>query len=215
MRVCTHVCRDGVRHPLPDQDLAVKLLEDLHEVVMPLRNEFSLKYDALGELVGTGRVQGCCRRYSRFTSGRRTKVRLIFVRLRRRETEYVEFKDMNSCVATLLHEMAHIRVPNHGELFAKLLRDLYSKAASMGIFDCNITPQLSLPCPWEKQLYFRGGCIEDAELEQMVKDAKGMWICRAGQEKAAAPEGSAAELVEDGSDDDIQDEVNKRLVNSI
>ena len=50
-------------------------------------------------------------------------------------------------------------------------------------------------------------------------DAKGMWICRAGQEKAAAPEGSAAELelVEDGTEDDIEDEheVNIRRVSSI
>ena len=42
-----------------------------------------------------------------------------------------------------------------------------------------------------------------------------MWICRAGQEKAAAPEGSAAELVEDGSEGDIEDEVNIRRVSSI
>ncbi len=41
--------------------------------------------------------------------------------------------------------MSHVRVPNHGILFAKLLRDLYAQAAAEGLFDGTLPPQLSLP----------------------------------------------------------------------
>jgi len=179
--------------------MAEACLRETHEAVAPIASKFSLRYDSLGEILGFGRVQGCNRRYTHIenepaksgegTVKKRTHRRCIYIRVRRREDPHCTFISLNSRVATLLHEMAHLRISRHNLSFAKLLRDLYAYASEIGVMDHRQPPELALPCPWEREIYNRGGGIGDAELEKRVQDARGQWLCGGhGDSAASTPE---------------------------
>merc|ERR1712118_650709 len=90
----------------------------------------------------------------------------IRLRLRKKDSA-TELLDRRTVICVLLHEMAHLRHMNHGKKFMLVLRDLFARAAELGL----ISPETSqsrneIPSPWawENEIQRRAGDVSDEQL---------------------------------------------------
>jgi len=90
----------------------------------------------------------------------------IRLRLRKKDSA-TDLLDRRTVLCVLLHEMAHLRHMNHGKKFMLVLRDLFARAAELGL----ISPETSqsrneIPSPWawENEIQSRAGDVSDEQL---------------------------------------------------
>merc|ERR1712118_261393 len=90
----------------------------------------------------------------------------IRLRVRKKDSAH-EMLERRTFLCVLLHEMAHLRHMNHGKKFMLVLRDLFARAAELGL----ISPETSqsrneIPSPWawENEIQSRAGDVSDEQL---------------------------------------------------
>lgn len=106
---------DKMRHE--EQALLERLRRDGHAIGEP----FDLRFRSLRRTRSDARIYGCCD-----SEGN------IRIRLRSRATG--EFLKYSSLLATLCHELAHLRHFDHGTDFARLYRQLLDHARVLGLY---------------------------------------------------------------------------------
>ncbi len=70
-----------------------------------------------------------------------------------------EFLNHSTVMSLVLHELGHLVYFEHSLKFRVLLKFLYAKATSIGIFDPREKCELRSHHEWERALYATGGFI--------------------------------------------------------
>jgi hypothetical protein len=90
----------------------------------------------------------------------------IRLRLRKKDSAD-EMLERRTVMCVLLHEMAHLRHMNHGKKFMLVLRDLFSRAAKLGLISRETTQsrnEIPSPWAWENEIQSRAGDVSDEQL---------------------------------------------------
>lgn len=172
---------NGKREPLPNRDHAAALLQELeHMVLIPICKHFGLRYHFFGEahcqakkagmtikdpLILKKEVPGSEGETVTELRGYQTTIR-IRVRVHPSKGDpKTTFMNGGTLRAVLLHEIAHLRVMNHGKNFMLFLREVFQYAAEeIGVFKEHPPNEIPSPWPWENVIYQSLGKVSDEEL---------------------------------------------------
>jgi hypothetical protein len=97
------------------------LLEQLRRDAKAIAEPFSLQFTRIGKTRCDARIYGCCD-----SDGH--------IRLRLRSRATGDFLKYSSLLATLCHELAHLRHFDHGSDFTRLYRRLVRFAREIGLY---------------------------------------------------------------------------------
>lgn len=137
------------------------------EIAMPISRHFKLRYHLIGEHHPNARRAGITKREKvlPFNSRPPKFIYAIRIRIRSRKCPSQCMLSHGTHVAVLLHELAHLRHMDHGEDFARLLRDIFVYAnRELRLFQKPLVNEFPSPWEWERAVWDTKGDINDDEL---------------------------------------------------
>ena len=74
----------------------------------------------------------------------------------------------------LLHELAHLRVMNHGKDFMLFLNEIFAYAAKIGVFEekagQSLENEIPSPWPWEREIFRTFGAATEESLLEILRE---------------------------------------------
>lgn len=214
----------GKREPLPNRDKVATLLQELeHTVLIPICKRFGLRYHFFGEahcqakkagmtikepLIMKKEVPGSEGETVTEIRGHQTTIR-IRVRVHPSKGDpKTTFMNGGTLRAVLLHEIAHLRVMNHGKNFMLFLREVFQYAAEqIGVFKDHPPNEIPSPWPWENMIYETLGKVSDDELIPVFeahRAAERAKLAKEQEENEAKAETKENEVKQEEAEEDIE-----------